>query len=91
MKCLGMKPGGSHSLKVAKRWIGVMLAMALAAPAAASPLRRITLDGLTRAEGIRSWIEVTEPGSLGLLCMGILGLLIGRWAAGRGDKGPPRP
>lgn len=62
----------------------------LTAPLGASPLGRITLDGLTRAEGIRSWIEITEPGSVGLLCMGIAGLLIGRWAAGRHRKGPPR-
>ncbi len=60
------------------------------APLEASPLSRVTLDGLTRAEGIRSWIEITEPGSLGLLCMGIAGLLIGRWAAGRKRGGPPR-
>lgn len=62
----------------------------LTAPLEARPLGRITLDGLTRAEGIRSWIEITEPGSVGLLCMGIAGLLIGRWAAGRHRKGPPR-
>lgn len=62
----------------------------LTAPLEASPLGRITLDGLTRADGIRSWIEITEPGSVGLLCMGIAGLLIGRWAAGRHRKGPPR-
>lgn len=91
MKCLGMKPGRSHSLKNAQRGAVGVLAMASAGPATAGPLSRITLDGLTRAEGIRSWIEITEPGSLGLLCMGILGLLIGRWAAGRGHKGPPRP
>lgn len=64
--------------------------LVLTAPLEASPLGRITLDGLTRAEGIRSWIEITEPGSVGLLCMGIAGLLIGRWAAGRHRKGPPR-
>lgn len=63
--------------------------LVLTAPLEASPLGRITLDGLTRAEGIRSWIEITEPGSVGLLCMGIAGLLIGRWAAGRHRKGPP--
>lgn len=91
MKCLGMKPGRSHSLKVGQRLAVGVLAMASAVPGEASPLSRITLDGLTRAEGIRSWIEITEPGSLGLLCMGILGLLIGRWAAGRSHKGPPRP
>ena len=63
----------------------------LATPLQASPLARVKLDGLTRAEGIRSWIEITEPGSLGLLCMGIAGLLIGRWAAGRNRRGgPPR-
>lgn len=91
MKCLGMKPGKSERLKVVRRIGLVTPSLGLAAPLEASPLGRITLDGLTRAEGIRSWIEITEPGSVGLLCMGIVGLLIGRWAAGRNRKGPPRP
>ena len=57
--------------------------------ATASTLSRVTLDGLSRAEGIRNWIEIAEPGNLGLLFMGIAGLLIGRWAAGNKRKGPP--
>lgn len=77
-------------MKVVRRIALIMPGLAMAAPLQASPLGRITLDGLTRAEGIRSWIEITEPGSLGLLCMGIAGLLIGRWAAGRHRKGPPK-
>lgn len=90
MKCLGMKPGNSERLKVVRRIACFMPGLALGAPLEASPLARVTLDGLTRAEGIRSWIEITEPGSIGLLCMGIAGLLIGRWAAGRHRKGPPK-
>lgn len=77
-------------MKVVRRIALIMPGLAMAAPLQASPLGRITLDGLTRAEGIRSWIEITEPGSLGLLCMGIAGPLIGRWAAGRHRKGPPK-
>ena len=90
MKCLGMKPGKSERLKVVRRIAVILPGMALATPLEAGPLSRITLDGLTRAEGIRSWIEITEPGSVGLLCMGIIGLLVGRWAAGRTRKGPPK-
>lgn len=70
--------------------VGLLAGGIVAAPLQASPLSRVTLDGLSRAEGIRSWIEITEPGSLGLLCMGIAGLLIGRWAVGRNRKGPPK-
>ena len=90
MKCLGMKPGSPKRWKQVQRLAICAPAMLLAPPLEASPLGRITLDGLTRSEGIRSWIEITEPGSLGLLCMGIAGLLIGRWAAGRNRQGPPR-
>lgn len=57
----------------------------------ASTLSSVTLDGLSRAEGIRNWIEIAEPSNLGLLFMGIAGLLIGRWAAGKKRKGPPEP
>lgn len=63
--------------------------LASAQQAMANPLARVTLDGLTRADGIRSWIEIAEPGNLGLLFMGIAGLLVGRWAAGHKRKGPP--
>lgn len=50
---------------------------------------KTSLDGQTRAEGIREWIEIAEPGNLSLLMMGIAGLLIGRWAARNKRKGPP--
>lgn len=63
-------------------------AKALAFPNSAAEVRS-TLDGLTRAEGIRGWIEIAEPGNLGLLLMGIAGLLIGRRAARHKRKPPP--
>lgn len=66
------------------------LTLASGQQAAANPLSAVTLDGLTRAEGIRSWIEIAEPGNLGLLFMGIAGLLIGRWASGGKRKDPPQ-
>lgn len=89
MKCLGMKPGGNRS--IAARTIAVATGLVLASgqQAVANPLSRVTLDGLTSADGIRHWIEIAEPGNLGLLFMGIAGLLIGRWAAGKKRKGPP--
>ncbi len=91
MKCLGMKPGRINGFTA--RGIAGALGGALLSgqQALASPLSGATLDGLTRAEGIRSWIEIAEPGNLGLLFMGIAGLLIGRWAAGGKRKGPPKP
>lgn len=49
--------------------------------AAAPALYPATLDGITSAAGIRHWVELAEPGNMGLLLMGIAGLLIGRWAA----------
>ncbi len=55
----------------------------------AGQLTRVTLDGMTRAESIRHWIEIAEPSNLGLLFMGIAGLLIGRWASRNKRKGPP--
>lgn len=58
-------------------------------PAAATSLTQVTLDPLTRADTIRNWIEISEPGSLGLLLMGVAGVLIGRWAARRKHKDPP--
>ncbi|WAC24484.1 hypothetical protein [Blastomonas sp. SL216] len=84
-----MKPDISRRLQAMRASVVLVAGTVLSAPLEASPLSRVTLDGLTRAEGIRSWIEITEPGSLGLLCMGIAGLLIGRWAAGRKRGGPP--
>ncbi|WP_188514749.1 hypothetical protein [Blastomonas aquatica] len=65
------------------------LAMLSGQAALANPLAQVSLDGLTRADGIRGWIEIAEPGNLGLLFMGIAGLLIGRWAARGKRKGPP--
>lgn len=90
MNCPGLKPGRIERLKVVRGIAVIMPVLGLSAPLQASPLGRITLDGLTRADGIRSWIEINEPGSFGLLCMGIAGLLIGRWAVGRNRKGPPK-
>lgn len=76
---------------LAVRSISVISAAMLAAAqhAHANPLAGVTLDGITRAEGIREWVEIAEPGSLGLLMMGIAGLVIGRWAAGKKRKDPP--
>jgi hypothetical protein len=85
-----MKPDISRRLQAMRASVVLVAGTVFSAPLEASPLSRVTLDGLTRAEGIRSWIEITEPGSLGLLCMGIAGLLIGRWAAGRKRGGPPK-
>lgn len=84
-----MKPG--RSLGFAARSVSAVAGFALASgqAALANPLAQVSLDGLTRADGIRSWIEIAEPGNLGLLFMGIAGLLIGRWAAGNKRKGPP--
>lgn len=90
MKCLGMKPGLIEVLTTVRGASAVLAGLGLAAPLHANPLTRVTLDGLTRAEGIREWIEIAEPGNLGLLFMGIAGLLFGRWASGRKRGGPPK-
>jgi hypothetical protein len=90
MKCLGMKPGLIKVLTTALCASVVLAWLSIAAPLHAGPLTRVTLDGLTRAQGIREWIEITEPGNFGLLCMGIAGLLFGRWASGRKHGGPPK-
>lgn len=93
MKCLGMKPGRTHGFTM--RSIAVAGGMALSIVQARAnslanvTLDDVTLDGMTRADGIRSWIEIAEPGNLGLLLMGIAGLVIGRWAAGKKRKDPP--
>ncbi len=51
---------------------------------------RSTLDGFTRASGVQAWLEISEPGSFGLLLLGIAGLIVGRWAARHKRKDPPR-
>lgn len=89
MMCLGMKPGLIQTLAI-RITVAAGLALVAGSPAMAGTLERVTLDGLTRAEGIRQWIEISEPSNLGLLFMGIAGLLVGRWAAGKKRKGPPR-
>ncbi|WP_238550632.1 hypothetical protein [Blastomonas sp. AAP53] len=76
-------------LKQVRPAIVVLTALGISAPLNASPLARVTLDGMSRAQGIREWIEIAEPGNLGLLCMGIAGLMFGRWASRRKHGGPP--
>ena len=97
MKCLGMKPGNITAI-LARSTMLCTAALLIAQPGAmastddrpsAQAPSKVTLDGETRAEGIREWIEIAEPGNLGLLMMGIAGLLIGRWAARNKRKGPP--
>ncbi|MDM7957218.1 hypothetical protein [Blastomonas sp.] len=84
-----MKPGITQRL--AARSIAVITGVALSAMqhAQANPLAGVTLDGISRAGGIREWIEIAEPGNLGLLLMGVAGVVIGRWAAGKKRKDPP--
>lgn len=89
MKCLGMIPGSNKLFTARAIAAATGLVLSAAQQAHANPLAGVTLDGLTRADGIRSWIEITEPGNLGLLMMGIAGVLIGRWAAGKKRKDPP--
>lgn len=84
-----MKPGNIRGLAAGGFALGAMLVPGAAQAAGGGPLSQATLDGLTRADGIRSWIEIAEPGNLGLLLMGIAGVLIGRWAAGKKPKDPP--
>lgn len=91
MKCLGMIPGRTKWFTARTAVIMTLVPFPSALQAAANPSAHGSLDGLTSAEGIRSWIEIAEPGNLGLLLMGIAGLLIGRWAAGNKRKGPPKP
>jgi hypothetical protein len=89
MKCLGMKPGISKCLLARGMAVATGMGLSVSQSAQASPLAGVTLDGLTRASGIREWIEIAEPGNLGLLLMGIAGLVVGRWAAGKKRKDPP--
>lgn len=92
-----MKPGkgkatwGRHTVLCAALMMSAQpMASARVLPAPQSTaVVKSTLDGLTRAEGIREWIEIAEPGNLGLLLMGIAGLLIGRRAARHRRKPPP--
>lgn len=90
MKCLGMKPGLISVLTTVRAVPGLLAGLGISASAHANAATGATLDGLTRAEGIREWIEIVEPGNLGLLCMGIAGLLFGRWASARKRGGPPK-
>lgn len=97
MKCLEVKPGSimaviSYSAFSCAAFVLGSAEAAWANNQGAPQLQTetsATLDGLTGADGIREWIEVAEPGNLGLLMMGIAGLLIGRWAARAKRKGPP--
>ena len=89
MKCLEMKPGLIKVLMTVRHALVLATWLGLSTSAQANALTRVTLDGLTRAEGIREWIEIAEPGNLGLLFMGIAGLLIGRWASTRKRSDPP--
>jgi hypothetical protein len=89
MKCLEMKPGLIKVLKTVRIAPVLLMLLGISTTAHANVLSRVTLDGLTRAEGIRDWIEIAEPGNLGLLFMGIAGLLIGRWASTRKRSDPP--
>ncbi len=89
MKCLEMKPGPIKVLNTVRIALVLVSWLGLATSAHANAVTRVTLDGLTRAQGIREWIEIAEPGNLGLLFMGIAGLLIGRWASTRKRSDPP--
>lgn len=84
-----MKPGRNKCFTAHTVMAASATVLASAEQAVASPLKQVTLDGLTRADGIRSWIEISEPGNLGLLLMGVVGVLVGRWAASHKRKGPP--
>jgi hypothetical protein len=84
-----MKPGKIMVLAMQALALAVWLVLSAVDPVYANEAPPSTLDGQSRAQGIRQWIEIAEPSNLGLLFMGIAGLLIGRWAAGKKRKGPP--
>lgn len=83
-----MKPGQILVIAMQAMAAAGWLLLAALDPVLANAAPVSTLDGQTQAEGIRQWIEIAEPSNLGLLFMGIAGLLIGRWAAGKKRKGP---